>query len=317
MHPLVQYIAESLAEKIAAVPDIYAAGFRLPLTGDDMPAFNRLIGDFSFDSIWADTHIIGCISENEGFGTLDLKHVTDSRIAYGIAGHDLNNMAVPAAGYLQTYIKRIKHGAKSPLEMANKFAACLPTYRAMLSLIPYISSGGTISNFGQISQGQLEHILYGVDRFEVEGEDWIPEPILGALYQLVENAQFATRRVADGHVHVSARRIGKYNTLEVKDNGMGLKKPIPKASSSGKTRKKYVPMTEDDIPQIFETFSTTGGGLGLQVVRRVMELQKGLVTVTSTSNGVTRSYNNSTGAWTNPPSAENGTTFSLVFPKVR
>jgi len=112
-------------------------------------------------------------------------------------------------------------------------------------------------------------------RFEVTIEDDLPLAVVDrrmmrqALLNVALNAVQAMPR--GGMLHMSAKRDGAAHVLvEIRDEGPGI--------------------PQGDLPRIFEPFFTTkatGAGLGLAVVKRVVEDHGGEVWVTSSDQGTT------------------------------
>jgi signal transduction histidine kinase len=103
---------------------------------------------------------------------------------------------------------------------------------------------------------------------DVEGEPWVRAnrvKIQQVLINLLKNAEFATREVPDGHIHVKVGEAGDQATIMVSDNGRG--------------------MTPEVVQRIWEPFFSTKGeegtGLGLDVAKSIIEGHGGTITCQS------------------------------------
>ena len=73
---------------------------------------------------------------------------------------------------------------------------------------------------------------------------------------------------------------------------------------------------KDKLPIIFGTYTEDGTGIGLQLVKRILDLRGGYAEVTSTQLGApTFKYNTSSGELQQIQQYPQGTTFRLYFPK--
>ena len=97
-----------------------------------------------------------------------------------------------------------------------------------------------------------------------------PNQLRAALINLLRNAREALTSVGGGHIVLRARTLGEHATLEVCDSGPG--------------------MSSQALEHMFEPFFSTkpqGTGLGLSMVRKIVEAQAGEVEVESSDQGTT------------------------------
>jgi len=95
-----------------------------------------------------------------------------------------------------------------------------------------------------------------------------PNQLRAALLNLVRNAREALAERGGGHVVLRVRTLGEHATVSVVDDGPGL--------------------SREALDHLFEPFFSTrpqGTGLGLPLVRRILQAQAGQVTVEPTPGG--------------------------------
>lgn len=151
----------------------------------------------------------------------------------------------------------------------------------------------TLSVKNELEQFMQSYPLHEseANTIDIEVDDDFTLPGVSALFQtviynLVNNALYATAGVAEPHISIRSYSAGNMNCLLIKDNGIGI--------------------PEENMPYIFNEFFTSkgagkGSGLGLFATRKIIEASGGFITCESISCKV------------NP--AKQGTRFTLCFPK--
>ena len=108
------------------------------------------------------------------------------------------------------------------------------------------------------------------------------------LLNLVKNAK------ANGANRIQITLSDEIPQYTIEDNGKGIAK--------------------QNLPLIFGEYSSTGGGLGLRIVRRIMDLHGGHISVDSTEKGQpTYRYDTKSNRTREIKQQERGTTFSVYL----
>jgi signal transduction histidine kinase len=211
-----------------------------------------------------------------------------SKAMLGIASHELRTPLGVILGYLA--MLRLQYsGDPNPLmERMEKSAHSLNDIISRLLDQAHIQSGKVQLRTSQVNIAELVHRLADQIRplaqekllnFSISVEDSIPANVLidplrfgQILTNLLENA---VKYTDQGNISlvVDFRASSKYSTLffTVTDTGIG----IPK----NKLRSMFKPFVQG---QSYDTRVYGGVGLGLSIVRELVELMKGKITVNST-----------------------------------
>lgn len=135
----------------------------------------------------------------------------------------------------------------------------------------------------------------------INGTIYSPETV--AVHQLANNARYRVGR--NDSIIIGFEGDEDYNILTVQNQGRGV------------SNRDGTPMSKEDLPKIFGEFSTKKiGGLGLQVVKRIVELRKGYLELFTRSNNSVLEYNSVRNtAIESTHQMDKGTKFVLYIPK--
>jgi hypothetical protein len=186
-------------------------------------------------------------------------------------------------------------------EYASSISALAQTLGTVTSAMAYIGTDGqwpvpTIhpATAGymireNLSGSRRDHVTINTIEDSLAADEYL------CLQQLAKNSR--------GQAEVTVRASKEDVVLIVGDNGTGI------------LDKDGAPMPREKIPDIFGEYSTTGGGLGLQIVKRIADLRKGYVTV-DTQAGEQASYYDTREKHAIPvPSGRPGTVFAVYLPR--
>jgi PAS domain S-box-containing protein len=114
---------------------------------------------------------------------------------------------------------------------------------------------------------------YIIDFDEVPLMRFSRKNLRSIFYNMISNSIKYQAERNDPYLNISSRNMGSQIMLEFKDNGVGIK--------------------QEHLPQIFEMFKRfnnkgSGSGLGLYIVKRIVENYEGKIIVTSTPETETR-----------------------------
>ncbi|MFC1690610.1 ATP-binding protein [Nanoarchaeota archaeon] len=220
-----------------------------------------------------------------------------------IFGHDLNNaLNSPVCAYNTILLKDKEY--KEISGEINTYLRNLLELRIMGLSTAYIASEGNEEFLMQIPNDQIEYAIpsdkkqsdYRLKELKtVEGH--ILNPECQALYQLVKNAK--------GDYTIDIQEDKDNTIITYQDNGPGI------LDEEGN------PLQADRLHEIFGSFSTTGGGLGLQIAKALIELRGGWIDVmTKTKGNSPIHYNTETGVdSTYGGDLKKGTMFVMHVPK--
>lgn len=174
--------------------------------------------------------------------------------------HDIGNLST----YLDMQI--MKYEERSAAQLADRLG-CLAALRALGLAIPYVVTGDEAyrEEFDMHLLPTLMRTVAGdkVIEFDLSKDGVFSNAAFYAISQLAKNA---------GYCRVFAKDYGEFSMMGTQDNGTGF------VHEDGR------PLTADELPAVFSTFSTTGGGLGLQIVKQIVELEGGYATIETTAN---------------------------------
>jgi len=178
--------------------------------------------------------------------------------------------------------------------------------RIGLALIPYIATGDKsflVQVNAQNIPSLLEQMVHGANcSYDFDGVQAIHSDQYFAIYQLAKNAKRnlyglkVSNIPVNEVVEIKIQEDSAYVSVAVRDEGTGI--------------------PEDVLPKIFGTYTTGGTGIGLQVVKRILDLRGGYAEVISTQSGKpTFKYDTRINAVCITEPKPQGSTFTLYFPK--
>lgn len=200
-----------------------------------------------------------------------------SFLALGLLEHDFNNMMTRMC-YDEVLAKEPEHLKDRYVQEYEFSKGHLMIYensRIGLGLIPYIVTGDRRFLF-PVKTKYVADLLENLEEihrplYEVRyNHEFIPSDEYFCIHQLVKNAKMNINRAKeqslineDGNIIVKAANCYSYDYISVGDSGTGIE--------------------HEKFPKIFTTYTDTehGTGIGLQVVKRLLELRKGRGSVIS------------------------------------
>jgi hypothetical protein len=174
--------------------------------------------------------------------------------------------------------------------------------RVGLNILPYIATGDK-EHLTQIPKEQfpkmLEQMLPRRANFELDGVEDISSDLYFAVIQLVKNSFKNVDEAGsiDDTIKVSFEENDSHTIISVKDHGTGIDR--------------------DKMHLIFGNYTEEGTGIGLQAVKRIVDLRGGYIEVESTTKDSKKSkYSTLRGNITKPKKDDNhGTEFKVYIPK--
>ena len=303
MDELQKLIVEEFGERILALVDPLERGIVLPLVDAVIPDAREIVRLMQKSQVIEFFHIMEQIVEiADAIG----KGSSDVSLAARLFDHD----SFPIYGSFQDKFHYLAGGeTRREAEFLNWLCLTLANFRSFGITSAYLASGGNERFVSKIPQSQIEYLLEDMQKLQPgprykinfgnvsQGEIKSSEYI--ALCQLVKNAR--------GDANIEIRENPNYRSLSVTDNGPGI------------VDKDNVPLPEERLHEIFGGYTSkkTGGGLGLQVVRRLAQLRGGYVNVTTKTKG-NEPIGFSTKFGAIPPEhiqRETGTRFTIYVPK--
>ncbi|MFC1690609.1 ATP-binding protein [Nanoarchaeota archaeon] len=304
-------IIENFGQAALQLPDIYEKGWTFPLAEDNLEEAAEILVDFAksdvVDELPPLVHRISRTFE-------DLKESYTGRdnvyFASGMFGHELGNIL----GIIVPSAYNIIKGGKPFLDepgRIDKFLASLTTDRVISLGICYLASSGDEQFLAKVPLTQLQYVfmLYAFEPsgrktakvFPTPSED-IFSPEYLALYHIARNAPT--------DYDIRAEEDGDNLKISLQDYGKGI------------LDKNEKPLPPERFHEIFGEFSTTGGGLGLQIAKALIDLRGGYIEViTKTKDNPAFAYRTDTKQdylYTGPLQPKitsTGTIFVLNVPK--
>lgn len=198
------------------------------------------------------------------------------------ASHELKTPVASIQATAETLVRALENDPEEAMRFAVQVRSSAARLSQIVSDLLDLSRLETKAvEFDTVRLDRLvaKEVRRMADRAEVEGVDLTVETeeiqlpgydkdLRRAIRNLLENAIEFT--AAEGKIHVTAKLIGDYAEVAVRDTGVGI--------------------PQKDLPRIFERFyrvdqarnrSTGGTGLGLAIVRHVAETHGGSVHVES------------------------------------
>lgn len=169
---------------------------------------------------------------------------------------------------LDELISRENVDLKHHLLRYEVLSSCYEQLRIGLSLVPYLAFGDsskliklTNDQFLEVLKTEIRNedkqfVTIGANSVVTADSHWI-------TYQIMKNARKHTLGFLEkkGWINVEYKEDSNYLICEVTDNGPGIRKDV--------------------LPKIFNAYTKNGTGIGLQMVKRLVELRKGYIEVIS------------------------------------
>lgn len=286
---LVWYFGTAITE----LPNPFQAGVVFPLT-DSSPKPGIIIDDILMRRIQITAQLYSKIVE-----TSSNRDSKDISFLGSLVDHDLSNIYLLLVA-LQPAFANSPEGLNN-YKILNVFFKHLAQYRLLGLAGAYIACNGNNKLQETVPAANLEFLLSGVSKHAISAcvEDGnVQTPEVAALYQIVKNAR--------SDFILSYHGEGNCARFRFQDEGSGIR------DEEGK------PMPAERLHEIFGTFSTRkSGGLGLQLVKRLLELRRGNIEVISSpTDGPAIEYGTLTNMSRIILEPEfRGTRFTLYFPK--
>lgn len=293
---------EELGKSVKKFVDPFGRGWHFPLDVVQLEEARAVINKrllSRMSDVYSLTELVKVLGEEEH---IKMKK-DDVSLAARLYDHDLvnvhssmNSAISEAEEYIgQNLLRKLN---KQGINQLFVSASILSLFALTMA---YIASGGNKGYRSDVSIQEVEFLLgYALNRrinFTANAEGTIKNLHFVALYQLVKNARRGAR--------VSIKRSDGYLALSVQDSGRGI------LDENG------APMPKEKIPDIFNGYSIKkDGGLGLMVVKRILELYEGHVEVTTTTpHNPTIGYSTkSNRVYSIIPRMQLGTKFDLFIP---
>lgn len=270
--------------------DIYARDWALPFTPDQNEAVSRYIkgvaANHTIDRICKKAHRV---EQSEG---------AEDSLAARLYGHDLKVEMTYCLG-----MASLLAGSDPPVldtEIVHTFMRKLTLFRLFGLTMGYLASDGDPAYLVSFPSSQLDVLLTSSSRYNRDVLAYSTRPVSNiefvALHQIVKNAP--TRW------GLYATNDGAYTRYMVEDQGMGIR------------HKDKTPLRAEELPQLFDEFSTNEGGLGLQIAKKLIQSIGGYIEVVSTTDRATVRYSTADHSTeTQDSSGYRGTLFSVYVPR--
>ncbi len=281
-------------EAVSALPDPFGHGWKTPVESvpaDLLDNINALIGSSRLNEQTGQARtMISQSSRNEQL---------DSVLARRMFNHDawsLLSILTQASSLFKSDPE-----ARNDPKKVDVFLRGLAKYRLLGTAMTYLASSGDGRFLSFISPDQIQPLLERPRKHVELGQMTECKPVRNSeyvcLWQMVKNAPAE-------NVRIGLSEENGYRRLTVEDDGSGI------LDTNGR------PLAKERLPEIFGGFSTSGGGLGLQVARRLTELDSGYIdVVTRTEGSPAIGYSTRNGSVYVPDAnVGRGTRFSLQFP---
>ncbi len=182
---------------------------------------------------------------------------------------------------------------------AARFMRKLTSFRLFGLTMGYLASDHHPNYLSFLPPQQLEPLLTSASLKSRKIQTPISHTISNveyvALHQIVKNAP--------AHWELYARNEGTSTRYLIEDLGGGIR------------HKEKTPLTADELPEIFNEFSTKGSGHGLQIARHLIHSLGGHIeVVTTTEKGTLRYSTQQEKAESSAPFGVQGTLFSVYVP---
>ena len=227
-------------------------------------------------------------------------------LALGMVDHDFRGIA-DLFQLSNAILLMRKGGVKDINEILEdpKYFWVYENIRVGLTALSYLATGD--KNFlVQVDSGNVPDLLrvMNSDRIKCSYDFGKIQAISSdqyiAIHQLVKNAwkKVQNNGVIDETIEVRLKETYSQMVVTVKDNGAGI--------------------SDDKLPIIFGNYTEGGTGIGLQIVKRIMDLRKGHIEAVSTvPEGGTFRYDTKSNTTVKIGEHQpQGTAFTLYFPKV-
>ena len=267
-------LAIEFAVSCYLLPDLFGLGLRFPHTKVQLEKNHIDILDIAGEGLVQVAHGRGNRLEDT-INAIPKRGSTNGEIAARMLSHDLNGKAI-----VGTIIARdVSEGDHTSSGLEYKFtkAAILQTYYRMFGItMGYLATSGNKKFQRNIPLSQLQYLLSPIPRKE-NGLNEITDSMHGfendqteitnidfvVLAQIVKNAS--------SKFDIEYSESKTHHVITFQDYGTGI------LDNDGKA------LPPDRMHEIFGSFSTTGGGLGLQIADRLMQLRGGYIEVISTT----------------------------------
>lgn len=270
--------------------DIYARYWKLPLTPDqaaDTVAYmHRVAAHRTFEIVDTKAQKIKKING------------VQPSLAARLYDHDLIGEITYCQG-MASIIRREPRYEIVDVE-ATRFMRKLTTIRLFGLTMGYLASGHHPDYLSFFPPSQLEHLLTSASPKSREIHTAVSHHLSNveyvALHQIIKNAP--------ARWELYAKNDGLSTHYLIQDSGSGIR------------HKDQTPLTADELPEIFNEFSTKDGGHGLQIARHLIHSLGGHIEViTTTEKGTLRYSTQDEKAGSSASFGVYGTLFSVYVPQ--
>ncbi|HLC70424.1 MAG TPA: hypothetical protein VJI32_00320 [Candidatus Nanoarchaeia archaeon] len=290
MTTLQNRILHEFTPKVEQLMDIYARDWRLPLTGehaDEAVAYmRRLATHTTFKRIDGTAQKIKKIPG------------APRSLAARLYDHDL----IGEITYLQGMESIVRREPEFTIDDtdATRFMRKLTTIRLFGLTMGYLASDHQPGYLSFFPPSQLDYLLTSSSQQSREIHTPISTTISNveyvALHQIIKNAPARWELYANNEKQCTKYRI--------QDFGAGI------------CHKDKTPLTADELPEIFNEFSTKDSGHGLQIARHLIHSLGGHIDVVTTTEKATLRYSTRyEKAESSKPTGTHGTLFSVYVPR--
>lgn len=290
MKTLQKRILHEFTPKVERLMDIYARNWKLPLSieqADDAAAYmHRLAAHRTFEKIDAKAKKM-----KKTAGALH-------SLAARLYDHDL----IGEITYLQGMESILRKEPGLPINdtEANRFMRKLTSFRLFGLAMGYLASDHNADYLSFFPQSQLDYLLTFASLKSRKIQSMVSHNLSNveyvALHQIVKNAP--------AHYELYAKNEGLFTKYLIQDLGGGIR------------HKDKIPLTANELPEIFNEFSTKDSGHGLQIARHLVHSLGGHIeVVTTTEKGTLRYSTEYEKAESTVSFGVHGTLFSVYVPQ--